>query len=485
MPATRSRIFAAAGLAVGLVIALIGPATAGPSYQRLYYMGAETDYLYWSVDPSDPELGSATISRTCGLGTVWGIQGVSKPCLRGINPGSGYTYNMYFLPASALGAPVSWDAANPLKFHLELTAESPVPYTVHLTIQKGTSVVESPAATQVSPGVWEGTVTSGAPIDPLQATLLGVRVRTLSERVTMQLKARGASYIELPQAVPAHSVADLQAQDSYQPAPSSLTTGQRSFTFNDENWSVQTFEGTLRDGSEQGFAFAMGRDAEFVLAWVEAYDSPFTDDVLDGRSPDSRKLTDSMTMELRQNGDVVETGGNPFGGQRGMDALGVMDLPAGDVELRVKGTARSQGYPYKAYVLAVHGARTLRSMRWTFTENGGIDPLPASRLPVAGVCPASVEPVPVTSEVTTYSADIDWESHGLPPPRYTLRFQLPGVGDFPCSEAGTGDRVRFTVPGERVAYLGATPAYDATFYPPWDVVFRMEVRYTYSPPPQA
>jgi hypothetical protein len=43
--------------------------------------------------------------------------------------------------------------------------------------------------------------------------------------------------------------------------------------------------------------------------------------------------------------------------------------------------------------------------------------------------------------------------------------------------------VRFTIPGERVAYLGATPAYDATFYPPWDAVFRMEVRYSYTPPP--
>jgi hypothetical protein len=478
-------MFAAAVLAVGLVIALTGPASAAPTYQRLYFMGAETDYLYWSTDPADPELTTQTITRTCGAGTVWGIQGVSKPCLRGINPGGAYTYNTYFLPASSFDQPVSWDAANPIRFHLELTVDSLLPYTVHLTVQKGTGVFESPAATQVAPGVWEGTLTNGAPIDPNQANLMGIRVRTQSERVTVSLKVRGASYIQLPQPVPARSVSDLHAQDTYQPSPSSFATAQRSFTFNDDAWSVRSFEGTIRDGSSSGFGFDLERDAEFVLAWVEAYDSPFTDDVLDGRSADVRKLTDSMTMELLSNGEVLETGGNPTGGQRGMDSLGVLDVPASQVELRVKSTPRTQGYPFKAYVLTVHGARTLRSMRWAFTENGGIDALQGHRGPAAAVCPAAVEPVPVTGEVTTYSADLDWESHGVPPPRYTVRFDLPGVGSFPCSEAGTGDQVRFTIPGKRMGYVGATPAYDAMFYPPWDVVYRMEIRYTYTPPPPA
>lgn len=291
-------------------------------------MGEETDYLYWSTDPADPELTTSTITRTCGVGTVWGIQGVSKPCLRGINVGAGYTYNTYFLPASVFDQPVSWDSAAPITFHLELTVDSVLPYTVHLTVQKGTSVVESAAATQVVPGVWEGTLTAGAPIDPNQGNLLGIRVRTQSERVTVSLKAHGASYVQLPQAVPAHSVPDLQAQDSYQPSPSSFATPQRSFTFNDDAWSVHSFEGTIRDGSTSALGFDLERYAEFVLAWVEAYDSPFTDDVLDGRSPDARKLTDSMTMELLSNGEVLETGGNPTGGQRGMDSLGVMDVPA-------------------------------------------------------------------------------------------------------------------------------------------------------------
>jgi hypothetical protein len=65
------------------------------------------------------------------------------------------------------------------------------------------------------------------------------------------------------------------------------------------------------------------------------------------------------------------------------------------------------------------------------------------------------------------------------PEAWTLRYSLPGVGGFPCGEGGNGDRVRFTIPGARVAYVGAVPARDTMFVSDRMTLFDLDVRFAY------
>jgi hypothetical protein len=106
-------------LASLLALTPVLPASAEASlHDRIYLLGADTDYLHWSVDPTDPELAMSTIVRQCGLYDVWGVPEQSKPCLSSLN-GANRTFNIFFLPGSLLDQPVTWNAASPLRFHVE------------------------------------------------------------------------------------------------------------------------------------------------------------------------------------------------------------------------------------------------------------------------------------------------------------------------------------------------------------------------------
>lgn len=408
--ATHPRLPALLLAVLGVLLGGAAPAGAGetPLHDRLYLLGADTDYLYWSADPLEPEFAATQVTRACGL-KLYGTPGYHKPCLSGILGGR-YAHAIFFFPGTLLDAPAAWSSASPLRFRLALTVDSPQPYTVHFGIQKGTTQAESQPATQSSPGVWEGALAGGSPLGLETVNLLYVRIRTLSPRITMTLGARGASYAELPEAVPARAVSRLLAESTYAPEPTSLATPHRGFTFNDDAWSLRSFPGDLTQ--TRNFELALDRDAAIVLGWVEVFDTPFLFDVLSGRPPDTRKLKDTPVTHLYRDGEEIAHGGNTSQQGRGGDTLAATAVPAGTLRLEVAPVSGSEGHPYTAYLLAVEGDRTLASMRWRFHNppSGAFVP---HRSPISAGCPASLEVVPTTPETTTFSVDVDWDSQSL------------------------------------------------------------------------
>lgn len=420
-------------------------------HARLYLMSSDAHYLYWTVDPEDPELDAA----------------------RAIRP----TDSMNFLPASRLAEPVSWGPADPLRFHLalEVSTSTPRAYTVHLTLWTPGRTVQSPPADQVAPGIWEGRLAAGS-LDPASPVLLVVEVQAdTGPGLWMDLRTGGRSYVELPTPVAATGVPSLMAQSTYRPQPTSFATLSREFQFNDADWSVDTFEGDL--SAERSFSFELERDAKILIVWVEAYDTPFLYDVLRGRPTDVRELTgDAPRFVLSRAGQTLLARDNARG--VGVVSGAAMDVPAGPLTLTVRILIGSMGHPYRAHVLAVHGERTLRAMRWRYHHGTGDR---SARTPVASVCPGELQPVPIPPEATTFLVDLDWDSASAGvAPQWTVGFALPGFGDFPCGELGRGDRLRFTMPLEGVRQISATPA-GGYFVNLDDTVFDLEVRYAYTP----
>ncbi|HVL82422.1 MAG TPA: hypothetical protein VM840_12610 [Actinomycetota bacterium] len=466
-------------LATLVLLSMAVPAVAGhreppppPEVDRLYLLGAATDYLYWGSDPDDPELDQRSIVRRCG--ESWGIPGRSKPCLHGSSVSGESSYGIFFFPATKLEGEGRWPYGSPLRFHLELDVSSFRPYTVHLFIQHDSALIESPPAREAAPGVYEGTIDDIGGFRPDQVTLLGVRVITDSPQVTMELGARGASYVDLPGPLPARNVPQLRAEDTHAPAPSSFRTTARAFTFNDEHWSTWSFEGDTRQ--TRTFELDMEEDAVAIVAWAELWHTPLVHDAFRGRPLDVSKLTDGAGLSVRREGeDVTHTPAAYL--TEGGPAVASGRVAAGRLSIEVEPAWQDGDTPYQVHLVAIHGDRTLRSMRWTRAGKSYL------RTPLAAGCGAETVPFPVPPEVTTFEVDLDWDSEALTMPGWTLSFDLPTVGWFPCSESGTGDRVRFTVPGPDVWYVGATPAWDRTMVTLEDTVFDYEVRYTHTGPP--
>jgi hypothetical protein len=462
------------------VVLGVAPAVAsdgGPTYDRLYLLGGEGDYLYWGVDPTDPELGQPVMTRHCGPARVGGVPGESTPCLMGISPPT-LSYNLFFMPASVLEEPVGWSAAAPLRFRLALNVTAAAPYTVHLVIQKGLSQSVSPAATETAPGIWEGTLTTGAPLQPDATNLLGIRVITQAPAATLRVGGAGESSIAFPSPFAARSVPDLIAGDTYAPARTSFASATHAFRFNDDQWSVQSFSGDL--GPTASFPMDLPRDARTLFAWVEVFGSPALQDVWRGRSLDRRKLDQGASVTLSRDGEVIDHSGTGSGvAGIGIETMAVIDVESGPLEVSVDAVSEEaeDRMPFKVYVLATHGDRTLRSFRARFHNPR------STRNPAAGVCPAPSVPVPFTQEVRSFKMDLDWDTEAIGLSGWTLRFYLPGVGDFPCGEAGNGDSLRMTVPGTDVILVGSTPPQDRTFVSVADTVFDLQVDYVYTPPP--
>jgi len=451
------------------------PPPPWPEHDRIYLMASGTEYLHWTVDPTDPELDQGLTVRTCGATRTQGVPGHSKPCLTG-GLGLDRTHNLYFAPASLLETPFSWSAADPLRFHFELEVEASQPYTVHGVLQLGAGLATSEPATEVAPGVWEGAITSGAPFGNAPVEYVGVRVASQSPSVTMRIKTGGESYLELPQTVGAKAVPDLLREDVYAPEPTSYASSTRTLRFNDDAWQAWTFTGDA--GEVATFDLDLPAPAVALVAWAELYDSPFLYDVRRGRPADARRGLDGVAVRLLRDGEEVAHGAGPYIGE-GIGSMAATGIGTGALGLEVSGLDQTDDpLPYEAHLVAVYGDRTLASMRWRSPADYDF------RIPSIASCPAAIEPFPVTPEVTTFHVDLDWDTAAAGVPSWTLRYDMPGVGAFPCSEGGTGDNVRFTVPGERVWYVGGTPAYDSLHVSAFDTVFDFEVRYAYTPPPK-
>lgn len=468
-------------LAVALGVLSSGNASAAPpAYDRLYLMSSDADYLYWSVDRFDPELGVSSISRSCGL--YYFVPGRAKPCLVGINTAeANRTFNLYFLPGSALDEKVTWSGAAPLRFHIEGSVfTGGVPYTVQLVLQKTGGLVVSENATETTPGVWEGAISGGAPMNTNDVIAIGVRVTTQAAFALVDLRLAGRTYLQLPGAFGAHSIPDMQREDTYAPQPNSYSTGTRAFTFNDASWATRSFTGDTT--ATKTFDFSIDKKAEILLIWAEAYDSAFVQDVKHLRQPDPRKLPQGISLSLARGAEEIENSGScgTTCAGWGVRSLALTDLAAGPLSLTVRPVVEGdQSLPYTVHVLEVWGDRTLRTMRWLFM-NGT-----SSRTPAAATCPANNEPVPASDKVKSVALDLDWDTETLGNVAWTPRFDMP-YGGYPCSEGGTGDELRLTIPpAERVWWVGATPSYGSTFVSTYDTSFQMTARYTYSAPPIA
>lgn len=465
-----------------LVLAAAAPAIADheppppwPRHDRIYLMAAGTEYLHWTVDPTDPELDQGLVVRHCGATRTQGIPGHSKPCLTG-GLGLDRTHNLYFVQASLFETRPAWSPTDPLRFHFELEVDSLSPYDVRLVLQQGTGAIESPPATEVSPGVWEGELGAGGPLGTMPVEYLGVRISTQSQAVTMRLKTGGESWIELPEPVGAKGVPDLVRDDTYAPAPNALSSDTHTLRFNDEAWESWSFTG---DAAEiRTFDLDLPDRAVALYAWADLFDTPFLYDVRRGRPADVRKVLDGVGLRLLRDGAEIEHGDGPIDAQ-GVGTMAGTSLLAGSYELEVHAYNETDDpLPYTAHVVAVYGDRTLASIRSRAPSHEHF------RLPVIAACPRAMQAIPVTPEVTTFHMDLDWETDAPGVPSWTIRYDMPQVGGSPCSEGGIGDNVRFTVPGERVWFMGATPAYDSLHVSPYDTVFDFHVRYTYTAPPE-
>jgi hypothetical protein len=467
----------------GLVLSMLQPEVsraAGPMHDRIYLLGADTDYLHWSVDQTDPELAMSRIYRACGY-VPSGIPGRSKPCLAGIDvPNQARTYNIFFRPATLLDEPITWNPSNPLRFHLEGAIDTGgVPFQVQLVIEKS-QVVVSPPATQVTPGVWEGSITSGGPINPGAVDGIGIRVTTQAPFANIELKTAGRSYIQLPRAFAAHSVPDLIREDQYRPDPSSYSSVSHTFTFNDRNWSASTFTGET--GSPKEFEMTLDRNTAYVIAWVELYETPFFHDAARGRPADMRKLTHGASVHLFRDGQLLDHSGSGSGtAGLGAETFAVRNVAAGPLTVRVEssdaleattGRDVQEELPFTVHVLAVGGERTVKTMRMRFLQ------LDSHRVGAMARCPSPMGVVPATSAVRSIALDLDWDTVTPGLPAWSVRY-----GQSACGEGGTGDRVRLTAAGAGIWHVGATPAHDAMFVSAHDTVFELTAQYTYSPVP--
>jgi hypothetical protein len=464
-----------------LLSGLHAGAAVQPLSDRIYLLASDSDYLYWGVDSTDPELGVSSISRICG--TNYAIPQEAKPCLAGLDTGTqSRTYNLFFLPGSALDEKVTWAGAAPLRFHIEGSVQTAgVPYTLQLVLQKTGGLVVSENATQTSPGVWDGQLSGGGPLSATDINLIGVRVTTQAPVALVDLRLGGRTYLQLPRAFNVHGVPDMQREDTYSPQPSTYSAGTRSFAFNDNNWAVQTFTGDTT--APKTFDFSIPQKAEILLAWVDLYDSTTIQDVHHLRQPDQRKPAQGVGMLLSRGGTVVEhSGANGLGVLgHGTAALATADLAAGPASLVVDPAqdGADQALPYTVHVLEIRGERTLRSMHWLFFNDATL------RTPAVATCPAATQPIPATDKVKNIDLDLDWDTEAPGLPAFTFRFTMP-YGDYPCSEGGTGDELRLTMPqAERVWWMGAAPAYHATYASAYDTTFEMTARYTYAAPPAA
>ena len=471
-----------AAIACGLAAALLSPGPAAAhheprQYRRAYLLADSGDFLWWSFDPLEHDANLRLVERFCPHNT-WGYP-QAKPCLTGTSVGGAgaatQSHLLWFSPVSRIADTASWSATSPLRFRFALEVETPAPaYTVHLAmIQAGSGLRQSPAATQVAPGVYEGTLAGGSPLGPGAWVQLAVEVRFPhpSTTATLRLRTDGTSYVEFPEAVGGYSLSDLRDLSPDAASPDSFSTETKRFWFNDDNWEVRSFQGDL--DQTRSFPHTLDRTAAAVFGWVEAdVTDPFVYHAVREGEADPDTTTSRPRVALVNADGEIDHGS---ASSDGSDSVAAIAVPPGQLDLQVTRVGDATGYTYRAYLLVVYGDRTLQGMRTRFNV------ATAARVPSVATCPGTQEPIPVASLVRAFTVDIDWDSVN-PLTKWSPRYSTP-IGDAPCGEEGTGDRVTFVTPGERVFWLGATPSKTATFASFRDTIIEAHVRFWYEPPP--
>jgi hypothetical protein len=455
---------------IALLVTLAGAAPAAsepvdstwPTADRLFLLAAEDGPLYWSAETNDPEADRGSVVLHCGTARTPHVVD-SRPC----NSGEALGW-----PGTLLQKPLTWTA--PLRFHTEVSIDPPeAAHAVRFVFQAGSNRWLSPPATEVAPGVYEATVKPGVAYNANLLNYFGVRVESDAPRTVIEVLTGGATYVDLPEPVAAKSVPQLLAE-SPSPDPNTYATPTRHFAFNDREWQSWSFQGDL--AQVRSFDFELPHAAKTIIAWVEAYDTPFMHDVERGLAPDSSKLTDGAGPVLLRGGEILVRG-HSANRSTGTPSLVTLGMSAGPLTLRVDRMNTSEANPYAAHVVAVYGERTLASMRWATVAMDAV-----WNVPLASRCQYPLEPFPVTAEVTTLELDVDWDSVQTPWTDWVLNFEPPGGTFYPCGGLGVRDRVRLTFPGERVWKFGMAPD-GAVMASVFDTVFEYEVKYAYTPPP--
>jgi hypothetical protein len=333
-------------------------------------------------------------------------------------------------------------------------------------MQRAAGRATSAPATEISPGVWEGTLTAAGTLGGDHLDMLVIRVTSMSPVHRMELTTGGASWIDLPRPVAAFSVPQLLARSPQPEQPQVYSSATRTVTLNDDAWQARTFTGTL--DAEKTFSFDDPRPAEAVMAWVDLPDTPPLSDALSGRAPSPANAVNTPTLSINLDGANLDNGNR---------TAAAVAVPGGSFTVRVGRSAASQATPYTLHVLSIYGERTLQQMRWRFPAGQ------AAFTAYGGMC-GSYHGVPTTSAATTVAVDVD-ASSGNPLSRnaWVPIYVIPGIGEVPCGEGDRGSEVRLLAPREDYRWrIGAAPMRrEAPVISASDTVVEMDVRWSYEP----
>ena len=446
-----------------LVLAVLVSGLAAPAVgaevdgTRVYLMHADAGFHYWSPDPAEPEASALGFSQGCSDYT-------GEVCVNASTSGFGNT--VLFFPAALPEAPISWNNQSPLRFRLAVTVDSAVPYTVHLVAEYGGFARESAAAQEAAPGVWEGELGGVGAVKQGQGLILGIRVRQPEQVRTgleFHVRTAGASWVDLPQAVPVVGASDLLAASTYRPSPSQLLTEERALWFNDRDWESFSFEGDL--AADETFTVPLERKAAIVMGWVESVADPFLHGLLNGDDNPRQPFGTAMARLLVDEGEIAS---DRF-------SAAAVDVGPGQLGLMVDTDPNSGAHPYRAHIVVIYGDRTLAGYRFRFDV-----PALMLRTPVVSTYPEPAQPVPSTEEVTTFQVSLAADSPSPTPKAWQISFRVPDLYEAMSGLAGTASPLRVVMPGERISEFSPALASGTVMASPWDTAFEMEVRYAYT-----
>lgn len=464
-------------LVLGLLLLTAGlPGTSNASgSDRAYLLAAPGGNMYWSVDPNEAE---APLADAIGCGLAMQATPTSEhaSCLTYFDTENltnsprpqRFGATLWAMQMSRINAQSSWDASDPLRFRFEVSTTPSMPMSVHLVLSGGPQYLESPPATEVAPGVYEGTLPDPGLVKPSTYTMLAVRVYTFNMYQEIRLRTAGASWVEFPN-LDASSVSDLRRS---QPAGAgiNLNLGSRAFVLNDDAYAVHEFSGSAMTGGSHPLTVA--REGAVAIGWVESWrDAPLVDPV---RTATEGHPFWGMTIALRDGHGIVADGTEQYlAGAH--DGFSIIDLPTGDYTLDIGSNEPLQDTGYRAFLLVLENPRTLARMRWQFHQFLG------TRTPIAASCEYGSQMVPVRPEVATWRADLSWVDATHHRRDWAPNFSLPGVGDAPCAENGNAPWIRFVPTESEIAFLGAALTHDDVELSLADTNFQYDVSFTYLP----
>ena len=487
----RHRVRARAGrtavTAMTLLLVLLPLPARGISdgqYQRMYLLGNQGKFLYWSFNPAEEEASQATMVRRCGGPTP-------DPCYRATVNNEPY-YQFSFNPLSRATSEVSWGPGAPLRFHFELAIDGATPSAVQLVAYTHDGLRVSDPATAVAPGVWEGALTKEGSISATQNGQFSVRVQfpaTSPSAVSplFTLRMAGASWLELPAPTMGRSVKDMRRMAPAVVSPSSFRTDARSFSFNDNNWEAFSFQGDL--AASRDFTVTLPRHAVGVMGIVEMFGEPAVHQAVRRGEVAPERFTDAPTTQLVADGVVIANGANSRteNAGRGSDTVGTVDAGAGPLTLRVAPaqfstdlSAAGEDNRYSAYLVVIYGERTLGQYTASYMPRHSVQ-TPQVRAGGGGACAHHSEMLPVSSAAALVTASMFWDAV-TPAQTWTHNYLAVGFGGYPCGESGTGTEIATALtPSSRVLPYGATLANTVASASNRDVIIHETLRVVYSP----